>query len=487
MGVTLVLLTILSGVFLLGFREAIGTAVFMVVLYLFVNVVLVCYCGQELVKQPELFNIYWKHLLTDYPTLEKALVVTATVFPGLALGLSGFETGVAIMPNVRGFSTDDAGAPEGRIKNTRRLLLTAALIMSVLLITSAVVCTVMIPPELFQEGQKANGRAMAYLAHKLLGDGFGTVYDISTILILWFAGASTMSALLNLVPRYLPRFGMAPDWARAMRPLVVTITVINYIVTLGFRADVDAQAGAFATGLLVLFCSAALACVLSAWKEALYRRIYYASVLLVFLYTTVMNIKARPEGLHISMIFVGVILLVSLVSRALRSTELRIVQVQLDDDATSFIDEAIRSNIGEIRLLAHRPRDTNYGEKEADARRRHSIQREEGNFIFLEVDLEDSSEFSDEILNVTGHTYDNNQILRCKSPAVPNAIAAILLNVRDKTGTVPNVYFGWTEGHPLAYVFKYIFLGEGETAPLTREILRSAEPTEPKRPLVHVG
>lgn len=79
------------------------------------------------------------------------------------------------------------------------------------------------------------------------------------------------------------------------------------------------------------------------------------------------------------------------------------------------------------------------------------------------------------------------RILRCKSPAVPNAIAAILLNIREQTEKNPHVYLGWTEGDPIANVFKYIFFGEGETAMLTREILRCAEAKESKRPFVHLG
>jgi hypothetical protein len=82
---------------------------------------------------------------------------------------------------------------------------------------------------------------------------------------------------------------------------------------------------------------------------------------------------------------------------------------------------------------------------------------------------------------------DGYRVLRTKSPAVPNAIAAFLLHVRDVTGKVPHIYFGWSEGNPLMYIFKYIAFGEGDTAPVTHEVLRQAEKDPKRRPVVHVG
>lgn len=120
------------------------------------------------------------------------------------------------MPHVQGDATDTDEKPTGRIRDTKKLLTTAAVIMSVFLIFTSFITTLLIPEQEFKSGGQANGRALAYLAHEYLGGAFGTVYDVSTIAILWFAGASAMAGLLNLMPRYLPatawpRTGHAPS------------------------------------------------------------------------------------------------------------------------------------------------------------------------------------------------------------------------------------------------------------------------------------
>src|SRR5918994_3686187 len=228
------------------------------------------------------------------------------VFPRLALGLSGFETGVGMMPLVRGDPDDDPERPEGRIRNTRKMLTVAALIMSFYLITTSFVTTLLIPAQELEPGGSANGRALAYLAHRHLGDAFGTAYDIWTILILAFAGASAMAGLLNIVPRYLPHYGMAPEWARAVRPLVIIYIAISMIVTIIFAADVDAQAGAYATGVLAMMCSAAFAVTLSSWRRrSRVSAIAFGLITAVFVYALVANAIKRPDRIGISLFFIG--------------------------------------------------------------------------------------------------------------------------------------------------------------------------------------
>lgn len=485
--VTLILLAMLGGLFLKGFREAIGLSFFIVWAYLGLSAVILANGLYQLSCHPQLICDWQAHLFREYQSPPMMVGVSMLLFPKLALGLSGFETGVAVMPLVKGDPTDTIESPAGRIRNARTLLITAGMIMSVFLVTSSIVTTLLIPAPLFQEGGQANGRALAYLAHTNLGHVFGTVYDFSTILILWFAGASAIAGLLSLVPKYLPRYGMAPSWAAAIRPLVVFFTSVAFGVTILFRADVDAQAAAYATGVLVLITSAAIAATISVWRKIPSLRAYYLVVSFIFIYTSFANMSERPEGVHIALFFITAILIASVLSRAIRSTELRVDKVHMDEKALEFIDFARKNHWGEIRVLPHRRGMRDFKQKEERSRRVHSIQSDEGDFIFLEVELSDSSEFYDDLLEVTGHEEGGYRILRCSSLAVPNAIAAILLDIRNRTGMTPHAYFGWSEGHPIAHTLKYIFLGEGETAMVTREILRSAESHEARRPLVHVG
>ena len=483
--VTLGLLVLLGWIFLRGFGEAIALAVLIVIVYLTLNTVVVSVGLTHIWRHPELLTQWKAALVRQHGDPVMMLAMAVILFPKLALGLSGFETGVAVMPLVRGDATDTEEAPAGRIRNTKKLLRTAALIMSVMLMASSFVSAVLIPPEMFQPRQPADGRALAYLAHELVGTVFGTVYDASTIAILWFAGASAMAGLLNLVPRYLPRYGMAPEWARANRPLVAIFTGITILVTIIFDANVDAQGGAYATGVLVLMSSAALAVAIIAWRGKHW--VGFAAITIVFFYTTVTNIFERPEGIKIASVFILTIVITSLVSRALRSTELRVHGIEPDDAAREYI-RAANSRGEAIRIIANRPDSglvEEYDDKLQEASDSHHLPPDDP-VLFIEVRPTDASQFS-QVLQVQGAEVGGHRVLRCQSPAIPNAIAALLLYIRDETGRLPHVYFGWTEGNPITYLLKFLAFGEGDTAPVTREVLRVSEHDPRRRPRVHVG
>jgi hypothetical protein len=505
---TLVLLAALGAIFLRGFKEAIGIAVFLVIIYIALNLIVVARGFYEILTHQTVFWNWKAVLFQSYSNPLSMIGYALFVFPRLALGLSGFETGVVVMPLVKGEINVDKRLPEhvsphvtrsgespaqlaGRIDNTRKLLTAAALIMSLLLLGSSIVTTMLIPPEEFrpetltQEPGAANGRALAYLAHFYLGDVFGTVYDLSTISILWFAGSSALAGLLNIVPRYLPRYGMAPEWARATRPLVVVFTLICFIVTILFRADVDAQGGAYATGVLALMTSAAIAVTLSTRRRGERMQWAFMLISLVFIYTTVVNIIEQPEGLKIAAVFIVAIVMSSLFSRVWRSTELRVEQIELDDMAREFIRKAAKGTVRIITNRIDRGDRQEYEAKEKEKRQDNHIPAGEP-ILFFEVTPGDASEFSG-VLKIRGETVDGFQILRTESPAVPNAIAAFLLYLRDETGKLPHVYFGWSEGNPVSYLLKYIAFGEGDTAPVTHEVLRQAEKDPDQRPIVHVG
>ncbi|MET7933025.1 amino acid transporter [Streptomyces sp. NPDC005322] len=485
--VTMILVGMLGAVFLKGFTEAIGLAVALVAAYLLLNAVVVAVGLWHVVSAPHVIPD-WTHALTAEHGDPLVMVgVALIIFPKLALGLSGFETGVAVMPHIEGKPGDTEERPIGRIQGAKKLLTTAAVIMSVFLITSSFITTLLIPQHEFEPGGQANGRALAYLAHEYLGSAFGSVYDASTITILWFAGASAMAGLLNLMPRYLPRYGMAPHWARAVRPMVLVFILIAFLVTWLFKADVDAQGGAYATGVLVLITSAAIAVTIAA-RRARQRgwTIAFGIISVIFLYTTAVNVIERPDGVKIGACFIAGIMAVSLLSRVARAFELRVTSVTFDPMAERFIRDISHRR---IRFIANKPeaRDlAEYREKLHQIREDNDIPPDE-DMIFIEVTVADPSEFESE-LHVHGEVvHGRYRVLTLQSATVANALAAVLLQVRDVSGQRPHIYFEWTEGNPLAHFLRFFLFGQGEVAPVTREVLREAEPDRDRRPHVHVG
>jgi hypothetical protein len=443
-GITLVLVAVLGGVFLKGFTEAIGVAVVLVLIFLGLNFVVIARTLADVGANPELISNWSALLRVERGNPLAWFGVSLLLFPKLALGMSGFETGVAVMPVVKGDPTDTEQNPAGRIRNTRKLLAAAALIMSVYLVTSSVATTLLIPREAFGEGGGANGRALAYLAHGYFGDVFGTAYDLSTIAILWFAGASAMAGLLNLVPRYLPGYGMAPRWAAAQRPLVLVFTAIAFAVTILFRADVDAQGAAYATGVLVLMSSASIAVTISLGRARSRWVWVFVLITLAFFYITIQNVHERPSGLVVASFFIIAIIVTSITSRVLRATELRVRRVVLDRAANQILATAIRD--GTLRIITHDPlRGTDPESYEAEvmtARRRHRLDADTP-FVLLEVHPGDPSVFADELL-VAGDTIGPYRRLRCEGAAIANAIAALALAVHDQYGCSIDLYMRWT-------------------------------------------
>ncbi|MEV7245051.1 amino acid transporter, partial [Streptomyces sp. NPDC093248] len=254
-----------------------------------------------------------------------------------------------------------------------------------------------------------------------------------------------------------------------------------------FDANVDKQGGAYATGVLVLISSAAIAVTIAAHKAGQRNwTIAFAVISVVFLYTTVVNVIERPDGVKIGACFIVGIIMVSLLSRLARAFELRVTSVALDPMAERFIrDMASRK----MRFIANEPghRDkAEYRDKVEQIRADNDMPEQE-DFVFVEVTVTDPSEF-EAGLTVRGEVlHERYRVLTLESASIPNALAALLLHARDVTGCTPHIYFEWTEGNPFANFLRFFLFGQGEVAPVTREVLREAEPDRTRRPRVHTG
>lgn len=473
LSITLALLTLLALVFMMGFVEAIRIATWAAIPYLLLNLIVLVRGLAEIVLHPELIS-RWTAAIAMHGDWTGIFIVSALVFPKLALGMSGYETGVTVMPLVAG-GTDDRPRerPFGRIHATRRLLAAAALIMAGMLLLSSFVTTLLIPSEAYQAGGIASGRAIAWLAHDLLGPYFGTVYDLSTIVILWFAGASAMAGLISLIPRYLPRFGMAPRWVAYRRPMVLVLFVIDVLVTLAFHADVEAQGGAYATGVLALMVSAAVAVALALGREARaeaagrLRRwsmsLYFWVISAIFAYTFVDNVFERPDGVIIATLFILGILSISGLSRAWRSTELRVSGMSFLDDASKEHWRSIRDKRVHLVPLATFDLEGR-ARKAAELRRHYAV---EGPLAFIHVNLLDNrSEFIAPLQVRVTREEDQYLIEVFGAIAIANSIAYISELIDPRS-----IFLGLTRENMMMQSLRYIFWGEGEIGLMVYTIL----------------
>jgi hypothetical protein len=483
--VTLSLLAVLGAVFLKGFREAIGLAAAAAVPYLVLNLVVLARSAWEVLTHPSLLE-GWRGALAvkgDFTTMMAGALI---VFPRLALGLSGFETGVSVMPLVDGGARDAGkdprkdGPPRGRVANTRKLLGTAAGIMSVMLILSSFATTLLIAPADYGEGGKAAGRALAFLAHRYLGRAFGTVYDLSTILILGLAGASAMAGLLHLIPRYLPRFGMAPRWASLSRPLVLVLLAIAFVVTWVFDADVEAQSGAYATGVLVLILSAALAVTLALWRERRWILSFYAGVVfLVFAFTLADNCLERPDGLIIGSIFTLLLLLACALSRSIRSVELRIPHGYFTDVESWRMGPELQDKKVHLVPIAT-PTPEARRVKRTEIVRHYKVREP---LLFLHVNLLDNRSEFQSPLEVTLRREGDDYVAEVYGAL---ALANTIAFVSEAIDPI-SIFIGLTRRGLTGQALRYLLFGEGETGLMVYAILLrywAWTPEEDVRPLI---
>lgn len=489
LSLTIGLLALLALVFLKGFTEAIGLAAAVAIPYLLLNLVVLVRCIPEVLRQPELLG-NWRATLMVHGDWAALLVASSLIFPKLALGMSGFETGVSVMPLVSGGGDEmKRGMPHGRIRATRTLLMTAAMIMSVMLLLSSFVTTLLISPEEFKIGGPASGRAIAFLAHRMLGGVFGTFYDLSTIAILWFAGASAMAGMLNLIPRYLPRFGMAPRWVAHPRPLVLVLFAVNVMVTIIFDARVEAQAGAYATGVLALILSAAIAVALALWRESrageLRNRVasglslYFWFVSAVFTFTLIDNVFERPDGVIIASAFILSVILVSAFSRYRRATELRVSELRFDDASSAELWRFLTGK--KVSLVPLRTNTVGARKTKAKEIRKHYAIR--GPIAFIHVNLLDNrSDFLADLQVKATREEENFVIDVSGAIAIANTIAYI-----SELIDPISIFIGLTRQNPMNQALRYLLWGEGETGLMVYTILlRYWEwtPEEDVRPLI---
>jgi hypothetical protein len=496
-------------------RNVLFWAVPVVGFYLLLNGIVIGAGLHFLIEHPERLEHWWEQVESGDWAMDKPfwagpnwvsiVLLCLLLLPQLSLGLSGFEMSMILMPQVRGRRDDLPKHPRGRIRNTRKVLIVAALVMSVYLLGSVLVTGVLIPERAFETQGQALNRALAYLAHgglvvagpdgegavlsPLFGVVFGSLYDVTTILILTLAGTSVMTALSALLPQFLLRFGMELRWTTRWGVLLMLFAAVNLAVTLFFRADVGDQRGAYATGVLVLMSSACTVTVMSRRHDLLKKGSrwwpwFFTVVTGVFVLTTLAVIATAPTGLLIAFGFIMAILAMSVVVRAMRSDELRTVGFEFADPDSKFLWDSLRILDFPV-LVPHRPGLKEREDKEAVIRRDHNLDPHI-EIVFLEIEVDDPSNFYQRLLIQVYQEHKRYIIKVQRCVSVAHAIAAIALEM-SKDSKPPALHFGWSEMDLLSASWSYFAFGEGNIPSKVRELIHAAEPDPERRPRVIVG
>lgn len=518
MGLT-VGLAILSFAFLWllhgGFtRNVLRLAALVTLVYLIVAGVVIASGVVHLAQHPELVRQWWQRVLEHggvfhrreaaHSLIWRLGLLAITAFPQMALAVSGFELSMTVAPLIEGGTGNDHEQLRGRVRGARKLMLAAASVMAVYVTASVFVATLLLPQRGLGLEADAQHRALAYLAHgetladrqpateinRWFGREFGSLYDTSAVLILCLAGASSMVALRDSVPKYLHRAGMELNWAYRSGLLVHLFNAIILTVTVLFHASVSAQQWAYATSVLALLSGASLAALADAavrWRTSKWRYVAtspFAFCCAFFASMGILTIFINRSGLVIALSFVTAILVSSGISRWIRSMELRY-------SGFAYADETTRRRWHEIReldfqvLVPHRPGQFPLAEKNIDTRRKHRLAADTF-LIFIEVYLGDPSEFHQQPLMKIEREGPLEVLRVSRVASVSHVIAAIGLEF-CRVGTPPEIIFGWSHETPLAANLNFLLWGEGNVPWMVQELLRRAQPDPALRPRIVVG
>jgi hypothetical protein len=496
-------------------RRILWLAAVLVTVYLTLSGIVIGSGLAYLAEHPQHWHAWWSNVeqglrmgsIDKHPiACVAALALSALwAFPQLALGLSGFELTMTITPLVRGSVNDAPEDSRQRVRNTRRLLCTAVVIMSLYLLGSVFVTTLLVPRDALAPGGLAEDRALAYLAHGgvlatgepatslggWFGNVFGSLYDLSTVVVLSLAGASVVVGLRGMLPHYLHRLGMTLTWAGQTGMIMHLLNAIILVVTLVFHASLLAQQWAYATSVLVLLAGAALAAgvdVQRRWRKSFVRwfaAVPFALACGFFLAMTALTVFRHSSGVVIASTFVVTIVVTSIISRWLRSTELRFEGFSFCDEATRTRWEAICRREFQI-LIPHRPGLVSLLEKSVEIHREFRLNPGIP-VLFVQASLGDPSEFYQQPLLEIDEEQGLEVVRVSKCVSISHVLAALCLALCRPGGRPPEVIFGWSNERPLAANLNFLLLGEGNIPWMVKELVRHAVPDVRNQPRILIG